>query len=288
MSLRHTLLLTAAVLLAATPALAQEDAPVATSAPAPQTQPLPPVISAAPAPAAAPSADPIGDLIGNLPPDNSTDEEEDAPGTPPPPPADRLIPTPKAEPAGAPPYQPPPVPAQEPYRPPAAASPAPSQTLVRPPPAYAPPQAPLDRPARIEETGRSNAPPLNPSELGYDARLKAGNAAAQGAQGPMDGTWTLTGSNGQALYSFLLVDKGLGMPRLEGAWRSLRTDRGVGHTGVFDSVERSGAGLTLRFRTKGDGPITVTLTQGLGGDWTGDIRGAGQPTSVTLRRPNGG
>ena len=51
------------------------------------------------------------------------------------------------------------------------------------------------------------------------SRISGSAAAAQGLQGPLDGTWELTDAHGHALLVFQLVDPASGVGALQAAWR---------------------------------------------------------------------
>ncbi|MDO9222539.1 MAG: hypothetical protein Q7U20_02390 [Caulobacter sp.] len=217
-----------------------------------QTDPVtPPPVDSDNEPA---SSDPIGDVIAALPPDQTTDAEADADQGPPP------IPT-----APPPSVQTPP---PTPYRP-----------LV-----IAPSRGPmLDRPVMIDETGKSPDGPPTPLDLGYESRIRASVAAAQGLQGPLDGGWTVRSTYGVAVLSLQLVDRGNGYGQLEGAWRSL--DGPVSKVGLIDSLDRQPVTLTIRI-TKAPGKPTVvlSLTPAADGGWSGDIQDEWGVHPVTMRR----
>lgn len=179
------------------------------------------------------------------------------------------------EPAPVPPYSPPP------YTP----------LAVSPQPMFLPPLPPrivsrpkLDRPVLIDETGLTPEGPLAPPELGYDMRVRANIANAQGRQGPLDGGWTVAAADGAKLYNLQLVDPGDSPISLEGAWRSLQR-RGVGTTGLIASFERGEASLVVRFaRRSGETPTVMTLTPLVDGSWSGQMWEDGKVLSVTMRR----
>ncbi len=209
-----------------------------------------PVVTAPAEPDSQPPAyDPIGDAIAaSLPPDQSTDQEPDAPTT---------------------------------------ASPAPVAPAWTPPPprplVITPSRPSLDRPVMIDEIGKTPDGPPTPTDLGYESRIRASVASAQGLQGPLDGGWTVRSTYGVAVMSLQLVDRGNGYGQLEGAWRTL--DGPVGKVGLIDSLDRQPAVLTIRI-TKGPGkPVTVlSLAPMSDGSWAGDIMDEYGVHQVTMRR----
>ena len=221
-----------------------------------QTAPEPAPVSTAPAgPDARPPAnDPIGDAIAaSLPPDQTTDAEADAPTTAPPIPV-----APQAVP--------------------------PDRPLTYRPLVITPSRRPnLDRPVMIDETGKSPDGPPTATDLGYEGRIRASVASAQGLQGPLDGGWTVRSTYGVAVLSLQLVDRGNGYGQLEGAWRTL--DGPVSKVGLIDSLNRQPAVLTIRI-TKAPGKPTVvlSLTPAADGGWTGEILDEWGVHQVTMRR----
>jgi len=256
-------------LVLASAAGAQETAPV-------QTAPVETL-----APADAPTTDdPIGALLQDLPPDQSTDMDVEEPA----PQALPAAPTPSL-----------PVPIAPMTLPPPKRDPAPVVTSPASPPAAAPyvytPPAPLviprpprptlDRPVMIGETGRSPDGPPTEIDIGYESRLRSSFQSAQGLQGPLDGGWTIRAHDGAALYGLQLVDKGYGY-MAEGAWRLMN---GSGKVGLIDSLDRQSTILTIRItRSYGKQPAVLTLTQNADGSWTGDLNDEAGTRPVTMKR----
>jgi hypothetical protein len=167
----------------------------------------------------------------------------------------------------------------------------PRPVAVAPQPMTLPPLPPqivtrpkLERPVNINETGLTPEGPLAPQELGYDMRVRANIASAQGRQGQLDGGWTVAGSDGTKLYSLQLVDPGDSITSLEGAWRSLQR-QGLGTTGLITGFERGATSLVVRFnRRSADNPTVLTLQPTIDGSWTGEMWEDGQTRPVTMRR----
>lgn len=184
-------------------------------------------------------------------------------------------------------------PAPEPVPAPVVAPPPtiPAPVAVAPQPMILPPLPPqvvtrpkLERPVNIDETGMTPEGPLAPQELGYDMRVRASIASAQGRQGQLDGGWTVAGSDGTKLYSLQLVDPGDSITSLEGAWRSLQR-QGLGTTGLIAGFERGATSLVVRFsRRSADNPTVLTLQPTIDGSWTGEMWEDGQTRPVTMRR----
>jgi len=231
-----------------------------------------------PAPAEeTPSDDPIGALLQDLPPDQTTDMDVEDPA-----PAQVLPaqPTPSLPVVIAPMTLPPPK--TDPAPPPVVqTAPPPTASYARP---AAPPRKPipqLDRPVMIGEVGRAPDGPPDAVELGYESRIRSSFQAAQGLQGPLDGGWTVRAHDGAALLGFQLVDRGYGYPP-EGAWRVLG---GSGRVGLIDSLDRQPTILTIRITRVYGKPTTVlTLSQMSDGSWVGDLTDEAGTRPVTMRR----
>ena len=144
-----------------------------------------------------------------------------------------------------------------------------------------PPRSQLDRPVRIDETGKTPDRPPNDRDIAYDSRIRSSFASAEGFQGPLEGGWTLT-ADGQDLYALQLVDR---RDRLEGAWRDLRRKGGLGDSGLVDTIQRQGADLALRFtRETGGAQVTAVLHPTADGRWTGDLKEGDLRRPAVLRR----
>ena len=192
-------------------------------------------------PALAQEADPIGALLEQAPTPSPNDEDAaEAAGVPTTPPA----PEPTAGlPTGPIPYS--------------SATAAPSH---------------LSSPVLLDERGRTPDAPPSVRDLAYESRLRSSFASAQGFQGALDGSFILSGPDGD-LYALELVDRSRG--ELEGAWRNLR----VPGSGFLDDFQRTGGEVTLRF-----GAAVATLTGNPTGGWTGELVEAGRRQSVSLKR----
>jgi hypothetical protein len=136
-----------------------------------------------------------------------------------------------------------------------------------------PPAAPIPAPAY--------APGDDPAAR-YASGVRSSFEARQARQGPLDGRWTLSDTDGHGLYVFQLADPGPGRGPVEGAWRDLDRQGAADALGFLDAAERSGQGLILSFR---EAQLrTVTLTQGTDGRWTGQIVSEGQARPVVMTR----
>lgn len=170
-------------------------------------------------------------------------------------------------------------PAPAPVTAPSYARPAPAMPFARQPSQY---RARGPAPVHVDETGRSPEAPPSGREIDYEQRLRASFAAAQGMQGPLDGSWTLSADPGGDIYSLELVDRG-DRP-LEGAWRDLRRAGAVSGSGFLEDAQRYGAQLTFRFRPQGAQPVVATLSPRADGRWSGELVEGRERRAVSLRR----
>jgi hypothetical protein len=135
----------------------------------------------------------------------------------------------------------------------------------------------------VDETDKTPDRPLGPTDLGYDSRLRASFASAQGLQGALDGSWTLNVQGVGDAYVLELVDRGSGL--VEGAWRDLRRKGALDASGFIDDIQRMGSQLTLRFTPRAGGEAAqAQLYAGVDGQWVGEIREGGERRTVVLRR----
>ncbi|MFN3512874.1 MAG: hypothetical protein ACK41C_07515 [Phenylobacterium sp.] len=134
---------------------------------------------------------------------------------------------------------------------------------------------------RVDDVARPLDPPRSAVDMGYEARLRASFAAAQGLQGPLDGAWSLRGAGDEELYGLLLVDAN---GRLEGAWRDPRRPGAAESSGFLAEARRDGAGVTLAFRPSATRALVLRLTPSADGVWVGELEEAGERRPVRLRR----
>jgi hypothetical protein len=125
-------------------------------------------------------------------------------------------------------------------------------------------------------------PPPPPAEPdAYEARVVSSFRAAERFQGPLDGGWTLSGTDQGDLFSIRFVDHA---GKLEAVWRDLRRTGALDASGVVDQVAREGGRLTLRFSPMAGVSDLVTLTAGAEGAWTGELDEGGHERRVTLAK----
>lgn len=244
--------------LAASLARAQEVDPIGALLEPDQASPPPadPIAASPETPLAAPEAPATPDESSDMEPDPDEASEPPAPAAPP-----MSAAAPPSE-AGLP------------------AGPQPYATLAPPPRR---PRTELGAPVHIDELGRSPDGPPNARDIGYESRMRSSFAAAQGLQGPLDGTWTLVGDDGRELYGFELVDRS--GRELEGAWRDPTRVGAFNGSGFLDGIVRDGGRLTLSFRPQANAPAAVaTLQAGVDGRYSGEIVDRGERRRVTLRR----
>lgn len=118
-----------------------------------------------------------------------------------------------------------------------------------------------------------------------DERVGGSFNAAEGFQGPLDGSWTLVSASGQALLAFQLVDKPGGQGPLEGVWRDLRRPPAPGDIGFVDNLIRGPGTLSITLNaTPGQPAVTISLHADPTGAWSGVMRENGADAPVKLRR----
>lgn len=123
---------------------------------------------------------------------------------------------------------------------------------------------------------------LAAAQPGYDASVRASQAATDSLAGPLDGAWSLIDlRTGEALYRFEIADPGPADGPAQGAWRNPAV-RGARGSGPIDAIVRTPHGLVLRFTDDGL-PRTVRL-EGRLGAWRGRLEGADK-RRVAMRRP---
>ncbi len=167
--------------------------------------------------------------------------------------------------------------------------PPPAAPTVQGPPAPAPSPAPP--PDQAQTTDDSN--PAEP--LADDAKgttVDQAYQAAEGRQGPLDGSWRLSDGAGAPLFDFQLTDPGGAPsprasapdhPDIEGAWRDLRRMGALGASGFLQSVRHDGSSLVISFTEAGPArPTRLTLRPTADGGWTGELNEAGDPPLVVF------
>lgn len=123
-----------------------------------------------------------------------------------------------------------------------------------------------------------------PAERIYELRVKGSIVAAQGLQGPLDGGWKVSDSEGSTLYALQIVDPAGGYGPVEGAWRDVRRPGAVGSTGLIESVERSGSDLVVRFSPRAGQSTVLTLSPAGSTRWSGNLYEAGANQTVIADR----
>ncbi|MFL5298037.1 MAG: hypothetical protein ACJ798_16805 [Phenylobacterium sp.] len=211
--------------------------------------------AAVPPTADRPASKPDDDIIGSLldPRHKPTKEEEEEPDT-----AGQKV-SPEPEPSLVP-------------------APGPPAAAV---PYAAAPRPQLDRPVRIEETGKTPDRPPGVRDLAYDSRIRSSFAAAESFQGPLDGGWTLADARGGDRYAFQIVER---RDRLEAVWRDVRRKGSLTASGVVDQIQHTGPDLTLRFAAADGAASVVTLREAGQGRWMGKLARGSDTTDVILRR----
>ncbi len=171
-------------------------------------------------------------------------------------------------------------------------SPPPTAPAVQAPPAPGSVPAPIPAPPdQAQTTDDSNpAEPLADDTKG--TTVDQAYQAAEGRQGPLDGSWRLSDGAGAPLFDFQLTDPGgapsprasePNHPDIEGAWRDLRREGGLGASGVLQSVRHDGPSLVISFTEAVPArPTRLALHPAANGGWTGELDEAGRPPLVVF------
>jgi hypothetical protein len=175
-------------------------------------------------------------------------------------------------------------PAAAPVAPPVQATPVPPTPAAQAAPTPASPALPS------EEDG----PPASNAQAGVgETQIRANYQMAEATRGALDGRWRLAQADGQVIYIFQFSDSGGApdprattpmSPQVEGAWQDLRRPDALNATGMFETVRRDGATLSIVL-DEGDPPRTETITlQPTGSAWTGEFTDGAARTNVTMTR----
>jgi len=143
-----------------------------------------------------------------------------------------------------------------------------AETASKPAPRHKPTLLPIPPPETPAPTAPSGAVP---AEQVYEMRVRGSIAAAQNLQGPLDGGWRVTGTDGGQILALQIVDKAGGGGVLEGAWRDVRRAGAVGSTGLIDDLQRDGEDVVARFSVHEGQTSTLTLRPTPDGRWTGEL-----------------
>jgi len=134
----------------------------------------------------------------------------------------------------------------------------------------------------VDDHSRTPEGPLNAAERTYEARLRAGYAAAQGRQGELDGRW-LVRSQAGPLYAFQFVDSGAGT--LDGAWSDPRRPGALTGSGYLSAVSRTGGRLAISLEAPPRrGPVRLQLRPEAPGQWVGTLTEDGVEVTVRMQR----
>src|SRR5665213_3249121 len=123
-----------------------------------------------------------------------------------------------------------------------------------PPPTQEPPQgepdAAAEPPAPVSPTVRIN--PNAPTDA-YDSRVRQSFAAAESFQGPLDGGWTLSATDGST-FDLRFTDHG---GKVEAVWRDPKRVGALDATGFVDVDAHSASDVQLHFRPRRSDVITL-------------------------------
>ena len=126
------------------------------------------------------------------------------------------------------------------------------------------------------------------------AAIREAYINAENQQGPLDGRWRLSTTQGVAIFAFVFADTGgapsprastPSNPDIEGAWRDLGREGAADASGLLADVRHVADGVEIHFYSPGaSGAVMVTLHRGEGGVWSGVLVQAGGSTPVTMTR----
>ncbi|MCA6257962.1 MAG: hypothetical protein IM650_07695 [Phenylobacterium sp.] len=134
----------------------------------------------------------------------------------------------------------------------------------------------------VDDHSRTPEAPLNSAERTYEARLRAGYAAAQARLGELEGRW-LVRSQAGPLYAFQFIDSGAGT--LDGAWSDLRRPGALTGSGYLRSASRAGGRLVLSLEAPPRrGPVRLQLRPEAPGQWVGTLTEDGVEVAVRMQR----
>ena len=145
-------------------------------------------------------------------------------------------------------------------------------------------EAPPPAPPAAQPFGVRPPPQPRQTTEQYDETIRARARASQGLLGPMDGGWTLSSPDGQPLYRFQFVDRGIGLSLAEAAWRDLRGSSGAAGSGVVALLSYDGAQLMLRFYQADAQDLVVVSLKPAGDGWSGEMWRRGATEQVVLKR----
>lgn len=161
--------------------------------------------------------------------------------------------------------------------------------LLVAPPARAQPVTPDTDPVTIDQVARTPGGPLTPEDQAFDQQVRQSYAAADSRQGPLEGLWRLSRSDGAPLFSFQLTD--LPQGGVEGAWRDLRRTSALGGSGFIAEIYRDGETLRLSLYERDGDPATEIILSPSGtgagagaGEWTGSLWDDHAKLPVTMKR----
>lgn len=130
---------------------------------------------------------------------------------------------------------------------------------------------------------------LNPREEAFNANIVEAYHAKEQAVGNLEGSWRLSDAAGIPLMQFeLRAPKSRGGD-IEGAWRSLVTNLGIGKAGFVSSLSLSGDDLEINwFVGHARSPEVLHLHRIANGNWQGtlmEVSGARSPVSLQRVHP---
>ena len=148
-------------------------------------------------------------------------------------------------------------------------------------------------PASVDQPIPDLGGPLSPQAQELDAQILASLDQAESRQGPLDGGWRLSSTDGAPLFEFQLADAvatSLLNPsggEVQGAWRDLGRRLTATSSGFLAQVHRDSDTLVLRFYIRDEARPTVVSLRALDtSHWTGTLTDeGGLKRLVNMARP---
>ncbi|MGA9659544.1 MAG: hypothetical protein WBQ60_10645 [Asticcacaulis sp.] len=134
----------------------------------------------------------------------------------------------------------------------------------------------------VESYQRNYEAPKSPEELKYDSGIAQAYDAKVDRSGRMQGTWVVSGMDGQKLVGLELRSDNQG--KVEGAWRSMLAGFGMNNSGFVSDVDMKDRDLEVKyFVGKARNPTVMTFHREDNGQWRGQmVNDSGVTTPVTL------
>jgi hypothetical protein len=136
---------------------------------------------------------------------------------------------------------------------------------------------------KVEAYNRDYEGPKSGRELQYDAGIARAFGSKVGQMGSLEGSWLVSGQDGQRLLSLELRGKTGG--QVDGAWRALSGGFGLNRSGLVSDASLSESNeLSLSYMERGARtPSHLKLQKSEDGRWRGTLTdGSGHATPVIM------